>query len=124
MAAPNLLSPTTITGKSVTVDLSTTSATSILSNASGSGKVLKVNMLYVSYVGSSAASAITINYYPIAGLGGTPSPVCAYIPVPPSATLVVIDKDSYIYLEENTSLGAISQFANFLKVFCSYEEIS
>jgi len=124
MAAPNLLSPTTITGKSVTVDLSTTSATSVLSNAASSGKVLKVNSLYVANVDGTSAAEITINYYSAAALGGTATQICSTIAVPADATLVVIDKDAYIYLEEDRSLGATAGTSNDLKVFCSYEEIS
>ena len=124
MAAPNLISPTTITGKSVTVDLTTTSATSILSNAASSGKVLKINSLYVANVDGTATAEITINYYSAAALGGTATQICSTVAVPADATLVVVDKDAYIYLEENTSLGATAGTANDLKVVCSYEDIS
>jgi len=37
---------------------------------------------------------------------------------------VVIDKDAYIYLEENTSLGATAGTSSDLKIVCSYEDIS
>lgn len=124
MAAPNLLSPTTINGKTVTVDLTTTSATSILSNAASSGKVLKINSLYVANVDGTSAAEITINYYSAAALGGTATQICSTVAVPADATLVVVDKDAYIYLEENTSLGATAGTANDLKVVCSYEDIS
>jgi hypothetical protein len=124
MAAPNLLSPTTINGKTVTVDLSTTNATSILSNAASSGKVLKVNALYVANVDGASNAEITINYYSAAALGGTATQIASTVVVPADATLVVIDKDAYIYLEENTSLGATAGTANDLKVVCSYEDIS
>jgi hypothetical protein len=124
MAAPNLLSPTTINGKTVTVDLSTTNATSILSNAASSGKVLKVNALYVANVDGASNAEITINYYSAAALGGTATQIASTVVVPADATLVVIDKDAYIYLEENTSLGATAGTASDLKVVCSYEDIS
>jgi len=124
MAAPNLLSPTTINGKTVTVDLSSTSATSILSNAASSGKVLKINALYVSNVDGTGNAEITINYYSAAALGGTATQIVSTVVVPADATLVVIDKDAYIYLEENTSLGATAGSASDLKVVCSYEDIS
>jgi len=124
MAAPNLLSPTTITGKSVTVNLTTTSATSILSNAASSGKVLKVNSLYVANVDGTTNAGITINYYSAAALGGTATQLCSTVVVPADATLVVVDKDAYIYLEENTSLGAEASTASDLKIVCSYEDIS
>ena len=123
MAAPNLLSPTTINGKTVTVNLTSTSATSVLSNAASSGKALKVNALYVANTTASAAN-ITINQYSAAALGGTAFPIASTVSVPGNATLVVIDKDAYVYLEENTSLGATAGTANALQIVCSYEEIS
>jgi len=124
MAAPNLLSPTTINGKTVTVDLSSTSATSILSNAASSGKVLKINSLYVANVDGTSNAEITINYYSAASLGGTATQIVSTVAVPADATLVVIDKDAYIYLEEDRSLGATAGTSSDLKVVCSYEEIS
>ena len=122
--AVNLVSPTTINGKTVTVDLSTTSATSIISNGVSSGLVLKINALYVANVDGTTAAEITINYYSAASLGGTATPIASTVSVPADATLVVIDKDAYIYLEENTSLGATAGTANDLKIVCSYEEIA
>ena len=123
MAAPNLVSPTTINGKTVTVNLTSTSATSVLSNAASSGKALKVNALYVANTTVSAAN-ITINQYSAAALGGTAFPIASTVSVPGNATLVVIDKDAYVYLEENTSLGATAGTANALQIVCSYEDIS
>jgi hypothetical protein len=124
MAAPNLVSPTTITGKTVTVDLTSTSATSILSNAASSGKVFKINSLYVANVDGTSSAEITINFYSAAALGGTATQIASTVVVPADATLVVIDKDAYIYMEENTSLGATAGTASDLKVVCSYEDIS
>lgn len=124
MAAPNLLNPSSIVGKTAVVDLTSTSATSVLSNASGSGKVLKVNSLYVTNVDGTAAADITITLYSAAGLGGTGNEICSTVSVPADAVVVVIEKDSFIYLEEDRSLGATAGAANDLKVTCSYEEIS
>lgn len=123
MAAPNLVSPSTITGKTVTVNLTTTTATSVLSNAASSGKALKINALYVANTTASNAT-ITINQYSAAALGGTAFPIASAIVVPANATLVVIDKDAYVYLEENTSLGATAGTSSALQIVCSYEDIS
>lgn len=124
MAAPNLLNPSTITGKTVVTNLTSTSATSVLSNAASSGKVLKVNSLYVSNVDGTDPATITITLYSEAGLGGTGTEICSTVFVPADASIVVIEKDSFIYLEEDKSIGATAGSANDLKVVCSYEEIS
>ena len=124
MAAPNLVSPTTITGKSATVNLTTTSATSVLSNAASSGKVLKINSLYVANIDGTVNADSTINYYSAAALGGTATAICSTVAVPADATLVVIDKDAYIYVEEDRSIGATAGSASDLQIVVSYEEIS
>jgi hypothetical protein len=124
MAAPNLANPTTIIGKTATVALSSTSATAILSNAASSGKVFKVNSLYVANVDGTNAANITIQYYSAASLGGTAFPIAFTVTVPADSTLIVIGKDTQIYLEENTSLGATASVANDLTVTASYEDIS
>lgn len=124
MAAPNIASPTTITGKTAVVDLSTTNATAVVSNAASSGKVFKINSLYVSNVDGSTAADITVSVYSQDDIGGTATQIISTATVPADATLVVIDKDSYIYLEEDKSIGATASAASDLKVVCSYEEIS
>jgi len=124
MAAPNIVNVTTITGKSATVDLSSTAATAVLSNAASSGKVFKVNSLVVANVDGSVAADITIGFYSQDDIGGTATEIVSTVSVPADASLVVIDKNSFLYLEEDRSLGATAGVANDLKVVVSYEEIS
>lgn len=122
MTAPNLIGATTINGKTTGVSLTTT-ATTVLNNASDSGKCLKVNTLSVANYGSLTA-AVTVAWYNAANSGGTAFPIAANITVPPEATVTVIQKNTQYYLQENTSLGATAGSANTLVVTCSYEEIS
>ena len=123
MAAPNLIGATTINGKTAGVSLTTTSATSVLNNASSSGKCLKVNTLNVSNTTGSPVN-ITISWYNQASLGGTAFAIASAVSVPGNATLNVIDKSSQYYLEENTILGATAGVSNSLIVTVSYEDIS
>ena len=124
MAAPNIVNVATITCKTNVVDLTSTSATSVVSNAASSGKVIKINSLIVANVDGTANADITINLYSAAALGGTATQICSTVAVPADSSLVVIDKSSGIYLEEDKSIGATAGSANDLKVICSYEEIS
>ena len=123
MAAPNIIGATTINGKTTGANLTTTAATTVLNNASSSGKCLKVNVLNVSNYGASAAT-ITVGYYNAANVGGTLFQLVGNVSVPSYSTLNVIDKTSQYYLEENSSLGATAGTANTLCVTCSYEDIS
>ena len=123
MAAPNLIGATTINGKTVGANLTTTGATVIVSNASNSGKCLKINTLNVANYTATAAN-ITINFNNAAALGGTNFAIAGIVSVPGYATLNIIDKTSQYYLEENQSLGATAGTANAIIVTCSYEDIS
>ena len=124
MAAPNIVNVATITGKSAVVNLTTTSATAVVSNAASSGKVFKVNSLTVANVDGSVAADITVSYYSQDDIGGTATEIVKTVSVPQDSTLVVIDKNTSLYLEEDRSIGATASAANYLKVFVSYEEIS
>ncbi len=124
MAAPNIVNVTSIIGKTVVADLTTTSATSVVSNAASSNLVLKINSLIVSNVDPTSSSSITISLYSAAAIGGTATEIASTVTIPADTSLIVIDKNSSIYLEENRSIGATASSANDLKVVCSYEEIS
>lgn len=124
MAAPNIVNVSAIYGKIVTADLTSTSAISVLSNAASSGKVFKVDSLVVANIDTVNVVNITINHYSAAVLGGTATPIASVIAIAPASTLIVIDKTTMIYLEENMSIGAVAGTASKLKVVCSYEDIS
>jgi hypothetical protein len=124
MAAPNIVNITTMLGKLVTADLTTTSATSVLSNAASSGKVLKIASLVVANIDTVNAVNATVNHYSAAALGGTATPLVSTVSIPANSSLIVIDKTTTIYLEENMSIGATAGTASKLKVVCSYEDIS
>jgi len=124
MAAPNIVNVTTITGKSNVVSLTTTSPTAVVSNAASSSKVFKINSLVVSNVDGTNAADITIALYSEDDIGGTATEIVSTVSVPADASLIVIDKNTSIYLEEDRSIGATAGAANDLKVVVSYEEIS
>jgi len=124
MAAPNIVNVTTITGKTDQISLTTTSATSVVSNAASSGKVFKINSLIVSNVDGTSAADITVAVYSQDDIGGTATELVSTVSVPADASLVVIDKNTALYLEEDMSIGATAGTASDLKVVVSYEEIS
>jgi len=124
MAAPNIVNVSTITGKSATVALSTTSATTLVSNAASSNAVYKINMIQVANVDGTNAADITIDVHSAASGGGTAYSLVSTVSVPADASLVVLDKNTAIYLEEDRSITATAGAANDLEVIVSYEEIS
>lgn len=124
MANPNIVNVTAIYGKSAVVDLTTTNATLVVENTAASGKVLKINSLVVANVDGTNAADITISLYSEDNIGGTATQIVSTVSVPADASLVVIDKNTSIYLEEDKSIGATAGSASDLKVLVSYEEIS
>ena len=124
MANPNIVNVTTILGNSSQVALSSTSATSLVSNPASSNKVYKINNIVVANVDGTSAADITINIYSQAALGGTAFAIASTISVPADASLIVTDKTTSFYLLENQSSGAIASAANDLVVTASWEEIN
>lgn len=119
MANPNIVNVSTISGKIVGAAV-TNSASALVSNASSSGKILKINSLQIANVSASNAT-ITVDIYK----NQTMAYRVAYtIVVPVAASLVVISKDTGIYLEENDSLRITASANSALEAVCSYEEIS
>lgn len=124
MANPNIVNVTAIYGNSSQTSLTTTSATSLVSNAASSGKVFKINSITVANVDGTNAADITINVYSQAALGGTAFPIVSTVSVPADATLIVTDKTTSFYLLENQSIGATAGTASDLVVNASWEEIN
>jgi len=124
MAAPNIVNVATITGKSATVALSTTSATALVSNADLSGMVFKINMIQVANVDGTNACDVTVDVHSAASGGGTAYSLVSTASVAADSSLVVLDKNTALYLEENKSITATASAANDLEVIVSYEEIS
>lgn len=120
MANPNIVNVTTIQGKVVGL-LAGTSLTALVTNPSSSNKILKINSLIVSNINGASAADITVDIFK----NQTTGYYLAYtISVPADATLVVISKDTSIYLEENDSIRIAASASNSLHAICSYEEIS
>ena len=119
MAAPNIVGVTTITGKTAVLAVTTT-ATAIVTNSAGSNKVFKINSLVVSNVDGTNSADITVDLY----RSSTAYELARTITVPADATLVVISKETAIYLEEGDSLRCTASANSDLEAVCSYEEIS
>ena len=122
MANPNIVSVASIYGKTVYDTDVATSAASLVSNAASSGKILKINSLIIANIDGTASADITVT---LRNTSATLlSTLANTVAVPADATLIVISKDTSIYLEENMALYVQSSAAGDLSATCSYEEIS
>ena len=117
MSAPNIVSVATITGKSA-VQAVGTSAAAIISNSAGSGKVIKVNALYVGNVDASTAYDLTVDLY----RSSVAYRLAPTISVAAKSSMDIFSKA--IYLEEGDTLRLTASTASKLEAVASYEEIS
>ena len=122
MAAPNIVDVSSIYGKTVQDDNLASSATEFLENAASSNKVLKINTLVISNIDGTNAADITVS---ITTAGSTTALgyLAKTISVPADSTLVVISKDTSIYLEEDRAIRLQASATGDLSAVCSYEEL-
>jgi hypothetical protein len=123
MANPNLVNVTNINGRSFGNVLTTSNAI-IIANGASSGNVLKINNIVVTNVDGTTAADVTIEYNTAAAGTGTPYRIASTISVPADASLIVTDKTTSFYLEENTSLKGFASAAGDLEILVSYEVLS
>jgi hypothetical protein len=119
MAAPNLKSPTTITGKTARYAV-TDSLAAALSNSAASGKALKINSIFCANVDGANNADISVSIYN----GTTDFYLAKTVVVPADATQIISSKDTYFYLEEGDSIRAIASAASDLELVIGYEDIS
>lgn len=119
MAAPNVVNVASILGKTAFLNV-TTVATNVVVNSASSNKVFKINSLVVPNIDGANNANITISV----NRSGTDYKVAHNIAVPSAATLVLVSKDTSIYLEEGDYIRATAGANNHLHAVCSYEEIS
>jgi len=131
MAAPNIASLTTITGKTTYLTPSGTTAVVLLPNAASSNNVLKINQIVAANVNGTSAVDTTVSVYTNGAVaqgsapsGGTAFPIASTISVPADASLIVADKTTGIYLEEGTSIIVTSGTASGITYSISYEIMS
>ena len=119
MAAPNLVNVTSILGKTKGAVLTTTDTTTIL--ACGADKVLKINSIIVANVDGTNSADVTVYFYDSTATARYQ--IASTVAVPADSTLVVIGKDSPIYLEESDQIEASASAASDLDIIISYEEL-
>jgi len=119
MAAPNIVNVTSIYGKTMGAALGTSANTDIFT--CGSNKVLKINSIIVANVDGTNNADVTVSFYDSSAAARYK--LANTITVPADTTLVVLGKDSPIYLEESDQIEASASAASDLEIIISYEEL-
>ena len=116
MANPNLVNVKSITGESVQAALTTTLTTEVL--AAASDTLVKVNSIIIANIDGS--SAVDVSVF-ITKSGGSPIAIASTVSVPADSTLIVIDKNSALYLEEGDNLEAGASANSDATITVNYE---
>ena len=119
MAAPNLVNVTSILGKTMGANLGTTATTDILTCPAN--KVLKINSIIVSNIDGTNSANVSCYFYDNSATARYS--IATTVAVPADSTLVIIGKDSPIYLEESDQIEAGASATNDLAMVISYEEL-
>ena len=127
MAAPNIVSVSSIIGESQGFQLDTTTTTALITVASD--KLVKINRISVANIDGTNAADVTVS---VTKANFTPDGIANFdtsgtfhiaktVSVPADATLVLLDTP--IYLMESDVLKGGASAASDLELFVSYESI-
>lgn len=117
MANPNIVAVSSILGKSAVLQV-TDSAQVLVSNPTSSGKIYKLNSLYVSNVDGDDNAELDVEFF----RDSTVYHIVKTLVVPADATIDILS--SPIYLEEEDAVRLKANQDSYLEAIGSYEEIS
>ena len=116
MSNPNLTSVTNITGNTGLL-LVTTTPTAIVSNSPASNQVFKIDTVICANVDNSNVAVITADIF----RSSVAYRFASNIQIPPQSTLMVVGKDSPIYLQEGDDLRLTAGSNVTIEAVASYE---
>ena len=127
MAAPNIVSVSSIIGESQGFELGTTTTTALITVAAN--KLVKINRISVANIDGTNAADVTVAVDKAtrtsaatgSSVSGATFKIASTVSVPADAVLVLLDTP--IYLEEGDKLEGGASAASDLTLFVSYEVI-
>jgi hypothetical protein len=117
MSAPNIVNLTSMIGKTSMLEV-TTSPASLLTNASDSGFVYKVNSILIANIDGTNGASITVDIY----RQSVAYPLAKLILVAATTSLEILSKS--IYLEEGDAIMVTASANGDLMSITSYEIIA
>lgn len=119
MAQPNIINVSRILGNTAYQNVNTVAA-NVVANPASSNCVYKINTLMIANIDGANTADITASIFS----GGIENKIAHTVAVPADATLVLISKDTSIYLQEGDYIRLSASANNDLWATCSYEDIS
>lgn len=130
MANPNIVNITSLYGNITYLTPSVTTSVVLLTNATGSNSVMKINKITATNTDTASVNA-SVGIYSNGSIaqgsapsGGTQYLIASTLPITTSSTLSIIGKDSSFYLTEGNCIVITSSTSNKLDFVISYELIS
>ena len=125
MANPNIVSVSSIYGNT-TLNAVTTAGVVVADNAGSAttNKLFKVNLLSISNVDGVNDANVSVQVLSNVNVGsGKTMHLVKTVTVPADSTLIVIDKNTSMYLMEDMQIKVIGSAAGDLEAICSYDVI-
>tara|TARA_B100000424_G_C22481544_1_gene281013 strand:+ start:57 stop:443 length:387 start_codon:yes stop_codon:yes gene_type:complete len=125
MANPNIVSVSSIYG-TTTLNAVTTAGVVVADNAGSAttNKLFKVNLLSISNVDGVNDANVSVEVLSgVNGGSGQTRHLVKTVTVPADSTLIVIDKNTSLYLMEDMQIKVIGSAAGDLEAICSYDVI-
>jgi hypothetical protein len=120
MTAPNLYNIATVTGKTTAYQVTTTRA-NMITNPANSNMSIRINSLFVTNISNTNSNGtFTVDFY----RNAYSTKIANNNVVEPGNTMVIITKDTSIYLEEGDSLGIIGTTNNTMHALLTYEIVT
>ena len=122
MANPNIVAVATINGNNASLAVTSTAQT-LVTNSAASGKVYKINQIYVSNVDTAAADEVIVTLRD--DVTGTPVTrhIAKNISIPAKATLEVLSAPFYITEDQDIQITGVAASGD-LEAVATWEEIS
>jgi hypothetical protein len=121
----NIVGPTNITPKTTMLrGVTGATGTVVVNNAAASGKAIQIVSLYAANVDGSAAVDVTVKMHDQDDGAGNGTAIASTVSVPADATVIIVDKNSQLWLEEDRSIVVTPSASNDIEIVCSYLELS
>ena len=123
MTPPNIVNVTEIYGNTYGAAL-TTADNFFVNNIQSSGKVNKLNALYISNIHGTAAADVNVTLNTAYVTATANTRIASTVSVAADSTLVLVTKDTSFYLKEECRLNITANLNSHLEAVISWDEIT
>ena len=122
MAEANIVAVTSIYGYTKTYAI-TTAGVVVANNTASPNKLYKINLLSISNVDGVNDATVTVQIRTAVASSPVARHLVKTVTVPADSTLIVIDKNTSLYLEEDMDIKVLASATGDLEAICSYDVI-